>query len=66
MTGYLKGDARRLYEAAKALCEPGERDFYLDLAETLADVYRGRARVAWIELVQTGLITMHETYATLN
>jgi hypothetical protein len=62
----LGNDARQLYEAIKALCEPGETDTYLDLAESLAELYGARSRAACDELVRAGYITLHETYVSIN
>ncbi|MFM0224186.1 hypothetical protein [Paraburkholderia dipogonis] len=62
----IGGDAHRLYEALKALCEAGESDAYLDLAESLAEIHGERSRAACDELVRAGYITMHATYVTIN
>ena len=62
----LGNDALRLYEAIKAMCEPGETDTYLDLAESLAEIYGARSRAACDELVRAGYITLHETYVSIN
>jgi hypothetical protein len=62
----LSNDARLMYDAIKAMCEPGESDTYLDLAESLAEIYGARSRAACDELVRAGYITMHETYVSIN
>ncbi|MGF6957984.1 hypothetical protein [Paraburkholderia youngii] len=62
----LSSDARRMYDALKAMCEPHGSDVYLDLAETLAQIYGARSRAACDELERAGLITRHPTYITVN
>ncbi|MBB5469385.1 hypothetical protein HDG32_005532 [Paraburkholderia sp. CI2] len=62
----LSGDARRMYDALKAMCEPHDNGVYLDLAESLAEIYGARSRTACDELERAGLIVRYETYITIN
>ncbi|MGF6932994.1 hypothetical protein OKW41_002133 [Paraburkholderia sp. UCT70] len=62
----LSRDARRMLHALKVMCDPGGNDAYLDLAESLAEIYGARSRAAVDELERAGLITRHETYVTVN
>ena len=67
-TQKLSSDAISLYAALKDLANdlPGGSTTYLDLAESLAQIYGARSRAACEELERAGKIVLHETYVEVK